>query len=442
MEVKRAFRCYRGPDDPGPFSDIINSMSFGCRHMKEFNRNGVFCLTAKVPEGYVKVLRVGDVDYVDTYHRQEDYLVFHSSKGPFIYVYDTIGNLCWRIDPREKGNYADWYQWVHDTLGPDWEVWQLTAVLNGDPTGFDLLQLTGIQWAFYDVLQRFTYGGGLVYQITFPYLNEETSKWGCSFAITKDPYLVTSVLYMVPFIDDPSDDFYKYRNDLNIYKWSDNSFQFVTALTLTNNQNYTGGFFWQWSEIILEDNCFYVGLYGRTREPTEPRWLGLMKLDYEGNILKQTTSFQLTDYTGGIFAHNYDYYTGLLKRNDSYVIYFSSYGQYIRVWDKDLNFIKNIEIPPNFGYYGQSTGWPYTTIGVAMLGFIKNEVYILVHGYDRQGVTTPSGYEEIYVYDVSKDAGDEFQRVFKIYPPVDVEICGDIMYEIFNGGFTLEGYKG
>jgi len=67
MEVKRAFRCYRGPDDPGPFSDIINSMSFGCRHMKEFNKNGVFCLTANTPEGYVKVLRVGDVDYIWTF---------------------------------------------------------------------------------------------------------------------------------------------------------------------------------------------------------------------------------------------------------------------------------------------------------------------------------------------------------------------------------------
>lgn len=66
MEVKRAFRCYRGPDDPGPFSDIINSMSFGCRHMKEFNKGGVFCLTANTPEGYVKVLRVGDVDYIWT----------------------------------------------------------------------------------------------------------------------------------------------------------------------------------------------------------------------------------------------------------------------------------------------------------------------------------------------------------------------------------------
>jgi hypothetical protein len=66
VEVKRAFRCYRGPDDPGPFSDMINSMSFGCRHMKEFNKNGVFCLSAHTPEGYVKVMRVGDVDYIWT----------------------------------------------------------------------------------------------------------------------------------------------------------------------------------------------------------------------------------------------------------------------------------------------------------------------------------------------------------------------------------------
>lgn len=67
MEVKRAFRKYLGPDDPGPFSDMINSMSFGCRHMKEFNRNGVFCLTGNIPEGRVKLMRVGDVDYIWTY---------------------------------------------------------------------------------------------------------------------------------------------------------------------------------------------------------------------------------------------------------------------------------------------------------------------------------------------------------------------------------------
>jgi hypothetical protein len=35
--------------------------------MKEFNKNGVFCLTANTPEGYVKVLRVGDVDYIWTF---------------------------------------------------------------------------------------------------------------------------------------------------------------------------------------------------------------------------------------------------------------------------------------------------------------------------------------------------------------------------------------
>jgi len=67
VEVKRAFRKYLGPDDPGPFMDMINSMSFGCRHMKEFNRNGVFCLTGNIPEGRVKLMRVGDIDYIWTY---------------------------------------------------------------------------------------------------------------------------------------------------------------------------------------------------------------------------------------------------------------------------------------------------------------------------------------------------------------------------------------
>jgi hypothetical protein len=67
VEVKRAFRKYLGPDDPGPFMDMINSMSFGCRHMKEYNRNGVFCLNGSIPEGRVRVMRVGDVDYIWTY---------------------------------------------------------------------------------------------------------------------------------------------------------------------------------------------------------------------------------------------------------------------------------------------------------------------------------------------------------------------------------------
>jgi hypothetical protein len=66
MDVKRAFRCYKGPDKPDQFMDLINSMSFGCRHMKEYNKNGVFCLTRKTENGTVKLLRVGDVDYIWT----------------------------------------------------------------------------------------------------------------------------------------------------------------------------------------------------------------------------------------------------------------------------------------------------------------------------------------------------------------------------------------
>lgn len=66
MEVKRAFRCYRGPDDPGPFSDIINAMSFHCRQMKEYNKRGVFSLTASTPIGEVTLQRINDVDYIWT----------------------------------------------------------------------------------------------------------------------------------------------------------------------------------------------------------------------------------------------------------------------------------------------------------------------------------------------------------------------------------------
>jgi hypothetical protein len=98
MEVKRAFRKYLGPDDPGPFSDMINSMSFGCRHMKEFNPRGVFCLTANTPDGYVKVLRVGDVDYIWTEGGA-------SSLIYIILVPDLIGG--WKIPVTlKKGDYT------------------------------------------------------------------------------------------------------------------------------------------------------------------------------------------------------------------------------------------------------------------------------------------------------------------------------------------------
>jgi hypothetical protein len=98
MEVKRAFRKYLGPDDPGPFSDMINSMSFGCRHMKEFNRNGIFCLTGNIPEGQVKVMRVGDIDYIWTKGGVEKLLYI-------ILVPDAIGG--WKIPVTLKeGDYT------------------------------------------------------------------------------------------------------------------------------------------------------------------------------------------------------------------------------------------------------------------------------------------------------------------------------------------------
>jgi len=85
VEVKRAFRKYLGPDDPGPFMDMINSMSFGCRHMKEYNRRGVFTLTRKTANGEVRVMRVNDVDHIWTKLRVLDLIIAQSAKTPYIY---------------------------------------------------------------------------------------------------------------------------------------------------------------------------------------------------------------------------------------------------------------------------------------------------------------------------------------------------------------------
>jgi hypothetical protein len=120
MEVKRAFRCYRGPDDPGPFSDIINSMSFGCRHMKEFNRNGVFCLAANTPDGYVKVMRVNDVDYIWTQAAGRYKIILTSSEDiAYLIPFDVAGpNILGIIESRklipEGTYYLDNYEGLHE----------------------------------------------------------------------------------------------------------------------------------------------------------------------------------------------------------------------------------------------------------------------------------------------------------------------------------------
>lgn len=436
MEVKRAFRCYRGPDDPGPFSDIINSMSFGCRHMKEFNRNGVFCLTAKVPEGYVKVLRVGDVDYIWTEGRMEDFLVFASSWSPFIYYYTKEGELVWRVDPREEGNYESWYQAVFDAYSGGFN---LTDLYSGDSNGFDLQYQNSLQWGYVWVLYHFSHAGSLSFYAGFS-SSEVPNVWrqNCSSAQTHNgKYMIAEI---TSWLHRPgSYEWFRQACTLSLYEIEDSVAVPLTDATLSNS--YEADFFWMWGAKWMEDECFYCALYGNQEAYlTNARWIALYKFDYELNTLASTAPEQFPNNTG----HDYPYDTtaGRLRTNKNYVVHFSTYGQYIRVWDKDLNFIKNIAVDPTIGNYGYETEHFEDLKWCQILGFIKDEVYILVGSYDWDfNGTEPGGYHTVYVYDISKDSGDEFVRTVRVYPPT-VEVFGVTKAEVFDEGITLEGYNG
>ncbi len=125
-----------------------------------------------------------------------------------------------------------------------------------------------------------------------------------------------------------------------------------------------------------------------------------------------------------------------------YVIHFSTYGQYIRVWDKDLNFVKNVSVDPAIGSYGRPPDSLESWRWCELIGFIKDEVYILIGSYDWDfNGAEPGGYHTVYVYDISKDSGDEFVRTVRVYPPT-VEVFGVTKAEVFDEGITLEGYNG
>lgn len=441
MEVKRAFRKYLGPDDPGPFSDMINSMSFGCRHMKEYNRNGVFCLTANVGEGRVKVLRAGDVDYIWTELRQGDYLVLNSAWSPFIYVYTKTGALAWIIDPRTEGNQEAWYQAIYDAYGG----FNLTTLYYGDQEGFDLQYSNELLWGYVLLLYRFSYHGGLQYSLTFNHTETlNVSRTNCEFALTRFSGSVGNILVgMTIWTYQSGSSYLWFRSlcELQIYKDEAGVLNHVITLSLNNGAGGPGEWFWRWAAKWMEEDFFYVDVYINQAEYlTHPRWSKLYKIDYSGTILASTETFQFPTNTGRL--EEFDYTPGFLRANKNYVVHFSEYGQYIRVWDKDLNFIKNIAVDTRLGNYGRVSGPIDAYTWCRMIGFIANEIYILTGGYDWDGGGSESGgFHRIYVYDISKDSGDEFSRTFKIYPQ-EATVFGTTKAEVFEEGITLEGYKG
>jgi len=405
--------------------------------MKEFNKNGVFCLTAKVPEGKVKVMRVGDVDYIWTEGRLEDYLVFASAWSPFVYYYTLEGVLTLSIDPRTEGNQEVWYQSAYDAYGGGFNLTQLYA---GDQEGFDLQYSSSLQWGYVVLLYRFSHGGALANSLTFAYTETpDVDRYNCEFAMTRYSCSVQRLLVeMTTWLHrETSYEWFHKQCDLYIFSDIDGS-SIVASLV---NSGVAGDWFNMWGARWMEDNFFYVDIYTNKEEYLlYARWSTLYKIDYNGNVLATAAQFQFPNNTDHLYK--FDTGTGLIRTNKDYVVHFSTYGQYIRVWDKDLNFIKNVAVDPNIGNYGRIAGAPEAYTWCQMLGFIKNEVYIMTGGYDFDYSGGGSGgYHKIYVYDISKDAGDEYVRTFKIYPP-DVKVFGTTKAEVFEEGITLEGYHG
>lgn len=424
-----------------PFMAAINAMSFHCRNMKNFTPDGVFWLTRHFPQGTVRVLRSGDVDYIWTYLKQEDYMVFASSWSPFVYLYTRSGELTWSIDPRIEGNYEAWYQAVFDAYSGGFNATQLYS---GDKEGFDLQYSNALQWGYVVLLYRFLYTGGLRYSLSFVHSEvENVSRYNCEFCLTHFSKGVGYIIVgMTNWIRRPGPyDWFRASCAISVYR--DENGVPVHIFTATVSNNVAADFFWMWGSRWMEDDCFYVAMYGNKEVYFQfPRWIQLYKFNYEGTLLASTVAEQFPTNSG--HDREFDTGSGLLRTNDNYVIHFSTYGQYIRVWDKDLNFIKNIAVDASIGGYGYSTEHFEDEKWCQLLGFFGNEAHILVGQYylpGGGGEVGGAGWHTIYVYDVSKDPGQEFQRTFRVYPPV-VTALGTTKQEVFEEGITLEGYKG
>ncbi len=439
MEVKRAFRKYLGPDDPGPFMDMINSMSFGCRHMKEYNRHGVFTLTRKAANGEVRVMRVNDVDHIWTKLKQNDYIIFASSWSPFIYVYTKRGVLVRTIDPRTEGNQEAWYQSVYEAY---WGGFNLTDLYSGDKKGFDLQYMGSLQWGYLVLFYRFSYTGSLLFYVPFPHTEiPETYRLNYEFAQAHYSDAGNYLIAGRTGWQHRGASYKWFRNSctLELSQIEDNALVSIMSATVVNS--YEADWFWMWGARWMEDDCFYVDLYGNNERYLEQaRWSQIYKFDYDLATLASTEIMQFP--TNSTHDYKFDTGTGRIRTNDNYVIHFSTYGQYIRVWDKDLNFIKNVEVDPSLGNYGYEVAHYLDHTWCQLLGFFGNEAYILVGEYNEpEDVGGDGGYHTIYVYDISKDSGSEFVRTFRVYPPT-VTVFGTTKQEVFDEGITLEGYKG
>lgn len=430
-------RVYKGPSNPGRFMGVINSLTHQCRNMSWITDvpGSVYSLTRKLVNGLVRVTRVNDINYIWTKIIEGEYLVFRSQWSPFVYVYSITGELCWMIDLRESGNYSDWYQAVYTAESGSFNY---TSMQNGDKQGFDIMMATKNQWGVIWLTQTFSYSGGLLLAVAANYTEDANYKSGAEF--TSSRFSMGRVLIGFTYWQKRSNPYlwFRYQCDLLIYQLTGAALNYTTALSLTNN--VAADFFWLWGAQSLENDFFYIHLYGNREQYLDyPCYMQIMKIDYEGNTLAQTAVEQMPTNAGKDYP--FDTYGGLIKSNDNYVIYLSSYGQTLKVWDKDLTFIKNISIDASLGLYGYDNTHFEDYKTCRLLGFVKNEAYILTALLNwSYTFGSTGGFHEVYVYDVSKAAGSEFQRIVYVYVP-QADVFGTKKYEVFSDGITLEGYN-
>lgn len=431
----RALRVYKGPSNPSPFMGLINSLSFQCWNMDRIvgAPGAVYSLTRMTDNGgKVIVKRVNmnaPVDYVWTFSEQKNYLVLNSTYEPSQYVYDLEGAFCWKIDPRIEGNYTDWYSAAIEVYGTS-----MTSVMHGDVLGFDMMVRNQPLWGDIFITQRFSYNGAYLFSLALPYSQDDDDyKAGCEETATLLPNVVSAYSYYRKAHSNQYK-WFRYQSDLVIHHLEENgslSVRAVLSLSGYFGETSETSFSWHWASLSLDEDCFYVTSYGnKERYLDAARWFQLYKIDYNGNILAQTALEQFPTNAGHDEPN--DTYTGWIKHNKKYVVHYSPYGQYIRVWDKDLNFIKYIDVDPRWGRYGYIIADYRNEIWCNCLGFIEDKIYLINGKFAQPGEepNKPGGYHGIPIYDVSSDAGAEFIREMKLYPQA-----------VATTGITLEGYR-
>jgi hypothetical protein len=95
MKAPRALRCYRGPDDPSPMMETVNTLSHHLRNMaNSSDARKILRLEQNCEGGYVEIVRVNNVDYIYTkLHVGLPVFIFKLSGGTKVFVHSLRGKL-------------------------------------------------------------------------------------------------------------------------------------------------------------------------------------------------------------------------------------------------------------------------------------------------------------------------------------------------------------